>query len=271
MFVQRGRAHGNVQARFHQAQVHGGVRVGLRGADLRQFHFVRNGVAMPLLQHAHQPLVQQRVAVVAAQCLGLCDGTRLVLPVDQVPGGQVEEHPAGHLALLRPGVAVAQQGHDAFQVELAIKVGAADVHAGGGQHVARTVGLRHALRPQSHHGEVGRAAADVHHQHQRLLRQPPLVVQRSGDGLELEGNVPEAGGLRSLQQRLLGLRVACGVVVDKVHWPAQHHAFGRMAQCPRGALVQLGQVGGDDVQKAHRPVVDDGAFLDERTAQQALE
>ena len=152
-----------------------------------------------------------------------------------------------------------------------VKVGAAHVHAAGGQHVVQAIGQAHALRPQAHHGEVGGAAAHVHHQHRLLAVQAALVVQGCGDGLQLKSHFFKPDRLRRLLQRRLRQRVARRVVVHKMHGPAHHHARGRAAQAVRGTLAQRGQKGGDDVLKADLPVVDLGRFQQQRAAQEAFE
>ena len=86
-------------------------------------------------QHLHQSFVQTRIAVVGAQCFGVADGLGGVLPVDQMPSGQVKKNTAGHFAVFGPPMFVAQQRHHLVQVELAVVVGAANVHTRGGQHV----------------------------------------------------------------------------------------------------------------------------------------
>ena len=252
--------HGGVQAGFDVGQVKACVGMALRAADLGLLHVVRQVVAQALLQHLHEALVQLGHRVVGPQGLGLRQGARLVEPMDQVPGGQVKKHAAGHLAPLRPQVAVAQQRHYQVQAELLVKVGAAHVHAAGGQHVVPAVGQAHALRPQAHHGEVRGAAAHVHHQHGLFAVQAALVVQGRRDGFELKSHFCKPDRLRRLLQRRLRQRVARRVVVHKMHGPAHHHARGRAAQAVRGTLAQRGQKGGDDVLKADLPVVDLGRF-----------
>ena len=119
---------------------------------------MRHQVAVALAQDLHQALVQARVAVIAEQGFGVGDGSGLVLPVDQVPGGQVKKNAAGHLALPGPQVPVAQQRHDLRQVQLPVVIGAANVHTRGRQNVRTAIGLLPAVWPQAHHGEVRGAA-----------------------------------------------------------------------------------------------------------------
>jgi len=232
---------------------------------------MRHVVAGPLLQHRHEPLVQTRIGVVDPQRLGLTQRTRRVQPLDQVPGGQVKKGAAGHFALLRPQVPVTQQGHHPLQAELLVKVGPTNVHAGGGQHIAGAVGQHHALRAQAHHGEVRCTATQVHHKHQALSREAPLVVQRRRNRLQLKRHLVKPDRLRRLLQRGLRQRVTLRVVVHKMHRPAHHHTGGRFAQRVGGAFAQRVQKGGHDVQKAHLLAVHLGFFHQQRTAQQAFE
>ena len=115
-------------------------------------------VAVALLQYTHEPFMQARLAVIAAQGLGVGDGFGLVLPVDQVPGRQIKKNPVGHLALVEAQMFVTEQRHDLRQVQLAVVVGAANVHTRGGQNVGAPVSPGHARWPQADHSEVRGAA-----------------------------------------------------------------------------------------------------------------
>jgi hypothetical protein len=98
-----------------------------------------------------------------------------------------------------------------------------------------------------------------------------LVVQRRGDGLELEGHLLEAHLARGGFQRRLGLGVARRVVVDEEHRPAQHRARDGVAGLALGQGLEVAQVAGDDLQKGHRMALAQvGALLDQRGAQHAL-
>jgi hypothetical protein len=224
------------------------------------------------VQHLHQPRVQGQVGVVVAQRLGLAQRPGQVAPVDQVPGGQVVEHAAGHLAPVRAPVPQAQQRHDPRHAQALVKVGATHMHAARGQQVARAVApALPAPRAQPHHGEVRRATANVGHQHRLLAVQPALVVQCCRDRLPQKLHLGPARLACRLAQRGLGQGVALGVVVHKMHRPAHHNALRHRAQGLLAALAQLAQKQRNDLHKAGRPAMDVGALLHQAAAQQAFQ
>ena len=260
-----------LQLRFEERQIELRVLVLQGAADLALLHLVGDVVPVALLQHTHQTRMQMRVGVVAAQALGMADDAGLVLPVDQMPGRQIHEQAAGHRAVLRPHVAIAQQGHHVFEVELAVKVCAANVHAGGGQHIGCAIGVRHALGAQTHDGEVRGAAPHVHHQDRAVACESAFVVQRRRDGFELKRDLLKPHRLRRMQQGVLGLLVACQVVIHKVNGATHHHPLWGVAQGLGGAVTQGRQEGGHDVLKTHQLVVDEGGLVEQGAAQQAFE
>ena len=72
---------------------------------------------------------------------------RRVQPLDQVPGGEVKKHAAGHLAPLRPQVAVAQQRHDVFQAQLAHRAGFEHIGAARRRQLPPRGGARRCRAP----------------------------------------------------------------------------------------------------------------------------
>ncbi len=130
---------------------------------------------------------------------------------------------------------------------------------------------RDALGPQPHHGEVGGAAADVDDQHHGFVLQAALVVERSGDRLQLEGHVGEARARRAFGQRLLRPRIALLVAVDEVHGPPDHHALRLGAQVPARPRAQFSQEAADDRLEAQHPAVDGGFLVQQAASQQAFQ
>ena len=266
------RFQGGRQGCLQVAEVHQRVTTAVAAGNFGLLHVVGHVVAQALFQHQHQAFVQRQVAVVGAQALCLTHGLGRVPPVNEVPGGQVKKHRIGHLPPVRPGVPVAQQGHDMLQAQALVKIGAANVHAACGQHVVGPVAAAAgALRPQAHHREVGRAATNVGHQHQAFALDAALVVKRCGNGLQLKADVAQACGLGGIQQHLLRQCIAFGVVVHKVHGAAQHHVAGGLAGLALGTFMQLGQKRRNDFLVAHGLAVDLGFLQQQRTAQQAFE
>ena len=232
---------------------------------------MRHQVTVALAQDLHQALVQARVAVIAEQGFGVGDGSGLVLPVNQVPGGQIKKHAAGHLALLGPQVPVAQQRHDLRQVQLPVVIGATNVHTRGGQNVRAAIGLLPALWPQAHHRKVRGTTPQVHHQHGALFRQALFVVQRGRNRFQLKRHLVKTHRLHGLAQGGFGLCIALRVVVHKMHGPAHHHAARCAAQVQCSAFTQSGQKGADDVLKTDLLVLDLRGLQEQRAAQQAFE
>lgn len=103
-------------------------------------------------------------------------------------------------------------------------------------------------RSDPHDREVGRAAADIGHQHDLLGVQAAFVVERSGDRLVLELDLVEADLARGGLERGLRLRVAHRIVVDEEHRPAEHGAVDRRADPRLGAGLEVHQVTGHDVE-----------------------
>jgi len=61
------------------------------------------------------------------------------------------------------------------------------------------------------------------------------------------------------------LRIALRFVVDKVDRPAEHGAAQRLAGLRLGERLQVSQVAGNHVEKAHRAAAADvGALVDQR-------
>ncbi|MCY1235127.1 hypothetical protein D9M72_477310 [compost metagenome] len=228
-------------------------------------------MAVPFFEHGHQPVVQPRIAVARAQVFRLAHRLGGVEPVDQVPGREFEEHLARHLAPLRPGVAKAELRHHAFEVQALVEIGAADVHAAGGQHVVGAVLACSSLGSDAHDGEVGGAAADVDDEHDRLFRDALLVVEGGCDRFELEADLAKARGARRVTQAFLGAFIAFRIVIHEMHGSPDHHALGRLAELAAGAHGQFAQEARDDVLEAHQAVVDRRLFLHQRAAEQALQ
>ena len=147
-----------VQTGLDQAQVNVGITA-FGHRDLGGFGPAYQGVPKPIAHHFHQTLVVHRVAVKVGHAAQFRHALRLVHGVDQVPGGQVKVHAAGHGARCLPRnaqakSAIAQGGHHAGQRHPAVKVGAGNVHAVVGQNVAAAVQPAHPLRSHAHHGKV---------------------------------------------------------------------------------------------------------------------
>jgi len=74
----------------------------LGATNLGLFDVVGHAVTIALCQHAHQSVVQAHIAVIDLQSFGLRHGFGLVLPVDQVPSGQVKNTRLGTSRLSGP-------------------------------------------------------------------------------------------------------------------------------------------------------------------------
>jgi hypothetical protein len=244
----------------------------LRSRNLGLLHRIGQPMAFTPIQHLHQALVQLLIAVIALETARRSQGLGRVQPLDQMPGGEIEEHAAGHLAPAGADVLVAQQRHDLGHIEAMVEIRASDMHAGGGQNVLSTVGMPGLLRAQTHHREVRGAAADIDHQHQLLLAQALLVVQRRRNRLQLKADFAQAGGARRSGQGILRLTVSLRVLVDKMHGTPQHHTLGQTAVQRLARLIGHAlEKDRDDVLIADKLLVHRGLFQQQAAAQQAFE
>jgi hypothetical protein len=152
-----------------------------------------------------------------------------------------------------------------------VEVGAADMDAAVGQHVAAPVGGFGALRGKADDGEVRGAAADVGDQHDFFALDLRFVMVGRGNRLELEADVLEADGVGDFAQGVFGELVGDGVVIDKKDRAAENglleaapgFAFGPRFQ---GADEFLEQVAEDD-----GAAVNFGAAVDQAAAEQAFQ
>ena len=211
----------------------------------------QNLMALTGVEHLHQPLVQMAVGVRTPQLRGLRQTFARVSVVNQVPRGEVEKHAAGHLTPTGAGVPQAQVRHDTAQVQQAVKVGAADVDASGGQHVICPVGFFLTFGAELNHGEIGGAPADVHHQHGGVLVDPAFKVKRRGNGFQLKADRLKSGGPGSAFQRGLRQRVAVGMVIDKMHRTPQHGRAHLKTEVPLGPRLEFLEKEHHDVKKSH--------------------
>ena len=218
----------------------------------------------------HGVVVEGAHAAQLGHTAGAVDG------VDQVPGGQVEVHAAGHLSRRRaqhagPHRAVAEGGQNGGQFDAPVKVGAGHVHAVVGQDVVLAFHAGGPFGAHTHNGKVGGAAADVGHQNKLLLIDAAFVVKRCRNGFVLELHLAEAhlGGGR--QQSGLRLGVARGVVVHKKHRAAQHGAGDGRTRLGFGPCLQVLQVAGHDVQVfGAAAAAHVGGLVDQAAAQDAF-
>ncbi len=254
------------------------VRVAVqRDLDLGLLGRGRQRVAESLLQRAQQARVMARIVVPAFHATQFAHTRRRVHGVDQVPGGEVEVHAAGHLARVlagpcRPARTVAQQRQDAGQFDVAVEVGAGQVHAVVGQDVVTALGTAAPRRAHAHQREVGCAAADVGHQHQLFAVDVAFVVQRGGDRFELEPHLVEA---RPAAPRSCSAACACASragssSTKNTGRPSTTRAQRHGPPRPRRQL-QAAQVAGHHVAVAHRAAgADVGALVEQTRAEDAL-
>ena len=246
------------------------------GVDLGALGTAEQVVAELVAHHLHQPGMLDRIGIVAAHHAQLLQARRAVDGVDQMPGGQIEIDPAGHLARRLaadrgPERAEAQRRHDRRQLDAAVEVGAGHMQAVVGQHIVGAVDAVAPLRADAHDREVGGAAADVGDQHALLGIDARFMVEGRRQRLELEGDLLEAGLARGLLERGLGLRVALRVLVDKMHRPADDRAARRHAGVLLGGAAQVAQIARDHLGEADRTAgADVGLLRHQPGAQRAL-
>ena len=167
--------------------------------------------------------------------------------------------------------AEAKQRHDDAKAELPVEIGAADPHAVIGENVACAFGLAVTLRPKPHDRKVRRAAADIGDQCDFLRCDLPLVVQRCGDRLELEGDVVEPYPARNRPQRLLSLAIGIRRVVDEMHRTAMDHIAQFAARGLFGSAFDRAEVIGDHLVKSHPLAADAGSLVNQGGAEHRFE
>jgi len=177
----------------------------------------------------------------------------------------------GHVGAAFHAAAVAEQRHHALQAQLFVEVGAADVHAAGGEDVVLAVVVVTTVRRQAHQGEVGRTTADVDDQYQLFPGDGGLVVERGGNRLVLERDVLEADLARHVDQGVFRFLVGHRVIIDKEHRAAQHHFFELAARRGFGAALELADKQRQQVGERHGRAQYAGVVLDQLGTQQALE
>ena len=119
--------------------------------------------------------------------------------------------------------------------------------------------------------KVRRATANIGHQGQLLDFQSGFVVEAGRDGLELEVDVGKTTGLRHLAQLPLRQGVAFRRVVHKEHRPADDGGADLDAQLGLGALFEMAEKEFENLLELNLPVVQLGARLIQRRAENALE
>ena len=233
-------------------------------------------MAETLFHHDHQPLVVHRVGVVQSHRTQLGHAAGAVDSVDQVPGGQVEVDTARHLARRRAGNdraigAEAVLGQDGSEFDSPVEVGAGHVHTVVGQNVALAFEPLCALGADTHDREVGGAAADVGDQHDLLFADAAFIVERGRDRLVLEVHFVEADQRGSGFESGLRLRVAHRIVVDEEDRAAEHGAPDRRLRLRFGAVLQVLEVAGHDVDVFHTAATAHvGGLLDQAAAENAF-
>jgi hypothetical protein len=128
-----------------------------------------------------------------------------------------------------------------------------------------------ALRRDPHDREVGRAAAHVDDQRQLFARHLLLVVERRRDRLELEGDMLEALGAGGVFEFTFGLGIGLGIVVDELHGTTKHHAFNRIVRILFQPFPEVADEQTDDLGEGDRSGFDARLFMDQRTAEYALQ
>ena len=122
-----------------------------------------------------------------------------------MPRREIEVHAIRHLATFGRAAAESEARQDRVELDPLVEVGPGDVHAVAREHVAGA--LDAARTADADHREVGRAAADVGHEHEAFAIEATLVVERRGDRLELERDLAKADRLGRAAQRVRGTGV----------------------------------------------------------------
>ena len=140
-----------------------------------------------------------------------------------------------------------------------------------GQNVVLAIEGAGALRRDPHDREVGRAAAHVDDQRQFFARHLLLVVERRRDRLELESDMLEALGAGRVFEFTFGLGVGLGIVVDELDGTTEHHALDHVAGILFQPSPEVTYEQTDDLGEGDRSGLDARLFMDQRTAEYALQ
>jgi hypothetical protein len=167
--------------------------------------------------------------------------------------------------------AEAKQGHDRCEVERAVEIGAAQVRAGVGQHVAATIDPAALARPDADDGEVARAAANVGDQHQLFALYRLLIVMSRGDRFVDEGDVAKSGAPCDCLEHLLRSRIRAVVAIHEAHRPAVHDGHDLLPCECFGLVLQVPHKDLDDFGQRHHAVAQASLFVDQGGAQDRLQ
>jgi hypothetical protein len=166
---------------------------------------------------------------------------------------------------------VPQPRHDIGDAEQPVEIGAADMHAIVGEDVVAPVRLAGAVGRNADDREVGRAAAHVDDQRQFFAGHLLFVVQRRRDRLVLKFDVAEILGAGSAFQLILRGGIGLGVAIDELHRPAQHDLLHGQTLMRLQAGFQARDEQADNVGERHGTLLDARLFVDQGTAEHALQ
>ena len=196
-----------------------------RQRNLGLFDLMRQPVTGPVFNQCEQAFQPFRLQRIDVKALLLGPDLPGVGEIDGVPGGQIEVNAGRHFAAIFQCTAITQLRHDAAQAQLAVEVGAANMHAAIGQHIVAPIRPFGPFWRQANDGKVGSATADVGNQHDFFAMNLRFVMIGGGNRLELKADFREADGAGNFAQRVLGLLVGRRVVVDKENRAPENGLF----------------------------------------------
>ncbi len=229
-------------------------------------------MALTVLDDVDHPVDKVGTRRVVADLPEICHRLVRIERIDALPCGEVEEIGDGQVALavLRRGH-VAQFRHDAGDAEQTVEIGAADMHAGIGEHVLAAVRPAPRLRRNAHDREVRRAAADIGDQRDLLALHRLLVVHGSRDRFELELDVVKTLLARRLLQLVLRRAVRRLVLVDEMHRASEHDMLHIGPMCGIEMRFEMAEHQPDNVGERHGARLDARFLVDQRGSEHAFQ
>ncbi len=157
---------------------------------------------------APQLAAGQAVELQILQLAARLQAVETALGADVVDGGSIPEQRMGQRLAGLEGLVHAEQRHHALHRQPDVEVVAADALTAVAEQIAAAIELGAMARAHPQHRTVGGTAADVHHQHHRILVEAGLEFEAGCHRLIEKLHLLESGEARRLAQDGDGLTVA---------------------------------------------------------------
>ena len=153
----------------------------------------------------------------------------------------------------------------------AVKIRAANANAAIGENVSSAVRRQRALRGNADNGEIRRAAADIHDEHQLLTRHAAFVFERRRDGLELEADMFETQRAHSGFEIILRAAVSLCIAFNELDRAAKHNRIQRVAGEGFRLVFQVADEHRQNVRQGEALALQAGFLVKKTLAEDAFE